>query len=419
MRKHWLISLLASILVAAGTTPSAIEQLKQLQAQADAARKAGDTPGRLAAIAALTKLLNHSPEILKAEAKAYAAAGDTERALAALEWFAAMGQSDAGLANSDTFATLHSSPRFRAVVEKMKANDLVVEKAETAFVLKDESLLAEDMDYDTASRSFLLTSVMEKKIVRVDSKGQATDFARSPSGWPMLAIKIDAARKRVWATEAALEGEGFSPKNDWGKSAVLCFDLQTGKLLQRVEAPNTALGDMVLTAMGDPIVSDGEGGGVYEMVNGKLALLNAQDFISPQTPALSPDPNQVFVPDYARGVGILDLTTRQVAWLKGAHFALTGIDGLYFNHGALIATQNGTSPERVVRFTLDESLREVAAEEVIERATQTLGDPTHGVVVGNSFYYIANSGWNYVDERGVLKSGVKRMPPRIMRFKLR
>ena len=31
---------------------------------------------------------------------------------------------------------------------------------------------------------------------------------------------------------------------------------------------------------------------------------------------------------------------------------------------------------------------------------QTLGDPTHGVVVGDYFYYIANSGWDVLDEHG-------------------
>jgi hypothetical protein len=57
------------------------------------------------------------------------------------------------------------------------------------------------------------------------------------------------------------------------------------------------------------------------------------------------------------------------------------------------------------------------SEQVIERATDTLGDPTHGVIVGDYFYYIANSGWSELDDYGVLKAGGKLTAARIMRFR--
>jgi hypothetical protein len=68
---------------------------------------------------------------------------------------------------------------------------------------------------------------------------------------------------------------------------------------------------------------------------------------------------------------------------------------------------------------LDRSQTNVVSEDVIERATATLGDPTHGVVIGDWFYYIANSGWNVLDEHGDLKAGVKLSPGKVMRFRLR
>jgi hypothetical protein len=110
-----------------------------------------------------------------------------------------------------------------------------------------------------------------------------------------------------------------------------------------------------------------------------------------------------------------------VRWLnrdRGAKVALNGVDGLYFADGAFILTQNGTSPERVVRMKLDQSQMNVVSEDVIERATPTLGDPTHGVVVGDWFYYIANSGWDVLDERGEVKAGAKLSPGLVMRFRL-
>jgi hypothetical protein len=154
-----------------------------------------------------------------------------------------------------------------------------------------------------------------------------------------------------------------------------------------------------------------------------LERIDGGDFISPQTPTMHPDGNHVFVPDYVRGVGILDLTNhdltnQRVTWLNGTTHALNGIDGLYFNRGDLIATQNGTSPERVIYFRLNSSFTTVVSEQLIERATPTLGDPTHGVIVGDFFYYIANSGWTELDEHGDAKAGSKLTPARIMRFHL-
>jgi hypothetical protein len=160
---------------------------------------------------------------------------------------------------------------------------------------------------------------------------------------------------------------------------------------------------MALMANGDVIVSDGEGGGVYRLLakGSVLERLDDEDFISPQTPAMNPDGKHVFVPDYTRGIGVPEVATKQVRWLSmQQRFAINGIDGLYFDHGKLIAVQNGTSPERVVVFTLDATLTRIESETIIERSTGTLGDPTHGVVIDNEFYYLSNSGWDSIDDHG-------------------
>src|ERR1017187_3864874 len=101
------------------------------------------------------------------------------------------------------------------------------------------------------------------------------------------------------------------------------------------------------------------------------------------------------------GLGSLEIATKQVRWLSmGGRFALNGIDGLYFDRGRLIAVQNGTSPERVVAFTLDSSFTRMESDKIIERSTGTLWYPTHGVDVDNDFYSIANSEWETVDDHG-------------------
>jgi hypothetical protein len=317
-------------------------------------------------------------------------------------------------------------PKYKAILARMKNNKRPVSKAAVVLTLADPGLVAEDIAYDEHSKSFLITSILQKKIVRVAMNGTATDFAQSPSHWPMFAIKVDDGRNWVWATEAALKDFTASPKADWGRSAVVCFDLKTGALLDRIEGPpNSALGDLALLRTGDPMVSDGYGGGVYRVANGKLVLINDRDFISPQTPDVLPDGKHVLVPDYLRGIAILDLETGHVSWLSQINAtqekvtALSGIDGLYFFHNSLVLTQNGTSPERVVEIRLDDTLTHVISEQIIERSTPTLGDPTHGVIVGNNFYYIANSGWSELDDHGDIKPGSKLTPARLMRTTLR
>lgn len=220
-----------------------------------------------------------------------------------------------------------------------------------------------------------------------------------------------------------MQGLDFSPASAWGNSALLCFDAASGRLQRRIPGPaRSALGDMALTAAGDLIVSDGDNGGVY-LLHAKQATwqrLDHGDFISPQNPALHSDGRHVFIADYLRGIAVLEIATGRVRWLAMQEkFALNGIDGLYFHDNRLLAVQNGAMPERVVSFTLDQALTRVVSETIIERATRTLGDPTHGVVVAGEFYYLANSGWDAIDGQGHAKADVQPAAPRIMRVELR
>ncbi|MGA8027799.1 MAG: hypothetical protein WB992_11690, partial [Bryobacteraceae bacterium] len=270
------------------SSPTAIEEFAHLREQADAARQSGNKQARLTAVLEIRKFLNGAPDAIEAAAQAYTEAGDTQHALTALSQFADLGQADESLISGQAkiFAALDRLPQYHLILKRFAENETAISRAETALALPDPNLLAEDIDYDPQSKSFLITSVLEKKIIRITPQGKAMDFAQSPSHWPMLAIKVDAARNLVWATEVAMDGFTAAPKSDWGRSAVLCFNLGTGALLHRIESSaHSALGDMVLTRAGDPIVSDGGGGGVYRVEEDRLQRIDGGDFISPQTPA--------------------------------------------------------------------------------------------------------------------------------------
>ncbi|HEY6328063.1 MAG TPA: hypothetical protein VI756_01910 [Blastocatellia bacterium] len=414
--------IILATLPAVEQTKSAIKEFEGLQERIRQSRKSADWKSNLAAASQLKAFLNESPDSLLEVARADVHTGDLAAALRELQQFVRMGQSTDFLETSPELGAIRQQASFVEIRDGMKKNREPVSLGSTAFQLPDSAILAEDIDYDPQTKHFFVTSVRQKKIIWTDSTGAGGDFAKSPDAWPMLALKIDRARGLLWATEVALQGFIFAPQSDWGRSALVCFNLKTGTLQRRVEGPaGSNLGDMALATNGDVIVSDGDGGGVYRLpLNGaQLERIDGGDFISPQTPALHPDGKHIFVSDYVRGIGVLDIATKQVRWLstKGK-YALNGIDGMYYDRGRLIAVQNGTSPERVVAFTLDSSLTGISSDTTIERGTDTLGDPTHGVAVDHDFYYIANSGWDAIDEHGNAKPDIKASAPRIMRADL-
>jgi hypothetical protein len=409
-------------LSAAQAPQSAIDQLHALRAKAGEARSSNDWKSNLDWANKIKQLLNGSPNSLLTVARADANLRDFDAAFHEIDQFVRMGQTTDAIEALPDFAALRTKEQFAAIATRMKANQTPISRTSTAFLLSDPGLLTEDIDFDPNGKRFLITSIRQKKIIWAKADGTSGEFARTPDNLPIFAIKIDPKRGVVWATELALQEYSFAPKEEWGRSVILCFDLKDGRLLRQVEGPRgSALGDLTLTEAGDIIASDGEGGAIYRLRAKGTALerVDGGDFISPQTSAMHPDGKHLFVPDYLRGIGLLDLETKNVHWLPMVgKFALNGIDGLYFSAGKLIATQNGTSPERVIVFSLDSSLTRISSETIIERSTESLGDPTHGVVIGADFYYIANSGWDTLDDHGVVKPNAKITPPRVMRIAL-
>ena len=413
----------AVVFASALAEESAVQQLHRLRGDAQSARKNGDKQAHLSAVLKLEEFTHHSsPVMVESAAIAYAETGNDRLALEALQEFAAMGQTDEKLVKGERaeLARLGADPLYKSILDRIAANNATISRAEVLATISDAGLLPEDIDYDSTSRTFLVTSVLEKKIVRITRSGEVTDFAKSPSGWPMLAIKIDARRGRVWATEVALDGFAMVPKEAWGRSALLCFELKSGRQLRRIEAGHTSLGDMALSPDGTPIVSDGEGGGIHRLSGERLEAIDDRDFVSPQTPAPIAGTSAVFIPDYTRGIALLDAAKRSVMWLGASGrdaVALSGVDGVYSVGDELILTQNGTSPERVIRLKLNRERTKVLSQDVIEQG-ERLGDPTHGVIVGHDFYFIANSGWNHLDEHGVINPGEHLSAAMIMRYRL-
>ncbi len=325
--------------------------------------------------------------------------------------YAAMGMTVA--VNNPAYGRFNSSGLLDSVPE-LRRNSAVVETGRLAFAIPDSTLLVEDVTWDPVQRRLLISSVHRRKIISCDLTGDCIDVVSSEPNMPldgMFAVHVDSTRGVIWATTAGLNAQDNFQKEYQNRSAVFKFDLRSHALVKRY-APDDgrphALGDMTVSSNGDAYISDGVSGDVYVIRHDHDTLeplTSRHAFVSPQTPALNVDETLLYVPDYAEGIAVVHLGTGAVEWVTSAHpTALDGIDGLYWTKGALIAIQNGTSPERVVRFKLD-AYNRVASTEVLDANSPGLGDPTHGVIVGGEFYYIVNSGWDRVKDDGSLGVG--------------
>ncbi len=324
------------------------------------------------------------------------------------------------------FVSLRSHSDFAAVRTAMAANRSAVGTATVAHVLADTNMLAEDLAYDPNGHTFYVSSVHRGAIIAVPDDGPARDFV--PAGrdgvFGILAVAVDPSHGILWATTSAMPQEDGYRAADSGRSALLRYELASGRLLRRFDTPRDGrshnLGDMTIDATGTVIVSDGTSGDVYTVRAGRdtlESLVARGTFESPQTPAVLPD-GRVLIADYTLGLAIVDRQDGTITWVAHSDTtAVSGIDGMYLQGHSLYAVQNGTSPERVVRFTLDPRFERVTGWTVIERGRPGLGDPTHGVIVGGSFYFLANSGWERFGDDGAIKSG-PASPPVILRTPL-
>jgi sugar lactone lactonase YvrE len=415
-----------ALLLHSSTQPSYREEISALRREFGEATKAKDYATMQRLLLRMNDLAHGRTDMAYNLACSYALVGNKEQALHWLERFAAMG-AVADAARDPDLASIASEPRFKSALARMDQNRKPVSHSSVFATLPDPDLLTEDIAFDPQTRSLLVTSVLKKKIVRVDRTGKMTDFAdlSGDPSWPLFAIHFDARHNEVWATASAIPNFTGLNQADYGKTALLRLDRRTGKIVQRIAPPDSdrhSLGDMDIAANGDVIVTDSMGAAVYRLPRGATSLqrLDHGEFNSPQTPAITPNGRFAYVADYGRGIARMELTTGALEWLKHADdMALAATDGLVLHKNALYAIQNGANPVRIVKLTLKAAGDSVEKLEVLESNYPELGDPTHAVAVGNELYFIANSGWSALDDNAKLKPGEKMTSHTIRKLPLR
>lgn len=406
-------------------TSAEVTESAKLERQATEDYKAKNYAKFLENIKRASELRPAHPRLLYNLADAYALNDKPDEALTILERLAAMDLFFA-IEKDDDFKSLFDLPRFKKIQAKFSENQKAVNRSEKAFTLSQKDLITESVAYDAAAKRFFVSSIHKRKIVSVDANGKVSDFSLESDGlWSVSGIRVDEKRKILWAATTAFPQMENFQKADDGKSGVFKYDLKTGKLLKKYLLSNEnakhALGDLIIAKNGDVYASDSVSPNIYRITSGKDELeffLTSDNFNSLQGLAFSPDEKILFAADYSKGIFRIDLKDKKIAQIKpDANTNPIAIDGLYFHRGNLIAIQNGFRPHRVARFVLNKDFSRITKSETLEANHADFNEPTLGAIVGDDFYFIANSQWNLVDENGKLAED-KLKEPVILRLKL-
>jgi sugar lactone lactonase YvrE len=419
----------ASLIPIASPSLAQNEQPKDGRYYEAAARKAYQTkdyPTFLEDMKLAAQLRPNHPRLMYNLAVAYALNGQRSDALCWLDKVARMGLVVPASRDTD-LNSIKGGAEFGAIVKRIDSNKLPMGKSVPAFTVREKGLVPESVAFDPVTHTFYLSSVYKRKIVRVNQKGEPTDFATERDGlWSVMGMRVDATRRVLWAcTVAQPQMSNYNPDEN-GTSAILKFDLRTGKLVKKYVLPNKPgrhwLGDLVLNSKGDVFSSDSISPVIYVIRHGKDAMelfLESKVFGSPQGLAFSADEKSLFMADYSNGIFLINLATKKITnYLAPLNGTLLGIDGLYSYHGSLIGVQNGINPPRVVRLSVNRDLSRIERLETLEANNPLFDEPTLGVLVKDTFYFIANSQWGAIDEKGQLAPEGKLKEPIVLKFKL-
>lgn len=308
--------------------------------------------------------------------------------------------------------SLSNQKDFEALKSLQQDLRLSIVHSDTAFTVKDRTLHLESVAAGEKDGIFYLSSIHKRKILRVDAKGNATDFTTSGQDGTtsLLGIKVDKTRKVLWACSSPMpEMENFDTTS---VSSVVKYDLKTGKLLGKfspdVTIKSSVFGDLILNKKGEVFISDTQSNTIFKVNENTKKLesyFTSAEFWNIQGITFSDDDRFLFIADYIKGIFRLNTQTKELVQLaKEPLVSLKAVDGLIYYQNSLIAIQNGVVPMRVTRYFLNPSSEKITRFEIVDRAHPSFNEPTNGCVTNNTLYYVANSQWGGYDNNHQLKS---------------
>jgi sugar lactone lactonase YvrE len=330
-----------------------------------------------------------------------------------------------GAPDDSSFRRLAGAPVYEAALQRLKAATAPVPRSHVRLTLADTLLYPEGVAFDSRTARWFVGSVRQRRIVVVERDGTAHDFVRPAADGigGVFGMAVDEARRTLWVATTSLARMQDFAVTDSGRVGVYGYDIDTGRLRRHVWAPRDSsvshtFGDVAVAPNGDVYASDSQAPWIFRLAAGGDSLERFAThplFRSLQGMAVTPDGATMYVADYSHGLMRLDLRSRSVTPLRvPPNVTLLGVDGLYLHRGALIGVQNGVAPARIARFCLDADGGGVRRLETIDRNPALADEPTLGVVVGDSLFYVATSQWDKFDDAGARVAGSALRPATVL-----
>jgi hypothetical protein len=286
--------------------------------------------------------------------------------------------------------------------------------------LAENDIIPEGIAYDPSEEAFYLGSINKQKIIKIGSDGFATDFV--PSGkdslLQVLGMKVDL-NGRLWACNNSAEHDSLNRRAN-----LHVYNLKTKKLVKKFslrDGKKHLFNDLYITKAGHVFVTDSEAGAIYKVrENGQPEeFVKAGSLQYPNGITASEDEKTLYV--CAAGMGIVSVDTQTGAIKRLSHekFYIIGPDGLYRYKNTLVGVQNVTYPEGILQLTFNKEFNGFNGIKMLANNDPLFDTPTTGVIVGDDFYFIANSQlFQLIGNKGKIKNPDLLTETFIMKIKL-
>lgn len=341
------------------------------------------------------------PVIIYDLARAYALAGNSKQALACLEKVAGIGGTVAFDAARDKYlASLNENEEFKQIVNKIESMKAPVINSDIAYNLTERDLLPESTTYDSLTRTLYLSGNYKNKIKSIDERGYVRNFISEKQDeiWNIFGIEVDSKRRLLWAVAnpdaSSIMRSDIEAKNGW-HSVVFKFDLNGGKLIRKYLSGHKPdahlLNDLAVSSKGDLFMTDMREGTIY-MITAKYdeleMFLKMPRLKFARSITISDDDRYLFIA-HGLGLEVIDLWTQySYPLVHPENMTLTGIEGISFYRGSLIAHQTAALG-RIARYYLSEDFRRVERIETIDAHRPDFNISTTGTVADDLYYYVA------------------------------
>ncbi len=377
----------------------------ELRRAAQEAYQKKDYAAAREAYAAALALRPDSPRYLHNLAATQALTSREPEALATLRRLAALGIATAVDRDPD-FASLQGKPAFNAIRATLAENRDTRGEADLLAELPGRTGIIEGIVFRERTGDLFLGDVHHRCIWRRDHDGRLARFTvEHEELFGIFGLALDETRDALWAATSALpEMSGFTGTQK-GRAALAEFALSSSDLRRIIEVPSDGrdhvLGDLVVARDGTVYATDSLAPIIWKYTPGGEEMekfLESPNFVSLQGLVLSD--KALVVADYANGLFVIDLTSTQPTARPLApppNSTLVGLDGLVPVSGGLVAIQNGTTPQRVLRVALAPDLNAIKSVTVVAAALPHFADLTLVTLVNGRPTFLANAGWDDFD----------------------